>query len=101
MDNEQDEIKDIVAHLKRLEIQKTELLQCLEQLSKADRNHSRSPDTTRGFAIGDLVQTKNPRPLQAKKGTITKIGVATDRIAVQAKNGYKIVRASSNVFHIE
>jgi hypothetical protein len=87
--------------LKRLQIQETELLLRLEQLSEADRNPSRSPDTTRGFVIGDLVQTKNPRPLQAKKGTITKIGVATDRITVQAKNGSKIVRASSNTFHIE
>jgi hypothetical protein len=52
MDNERDEIKDIVAQLKRLQIQKTELLQRLEQLSQADRNPSRSPDTTRGFVIG-------------------------------------------------
>jgi dsDNA-specific endonuclease/ATPase MutS2 len=101
MDNERDEIKDIVAQLKRLQIQETELLQRLEQLSEADRNPSRSPDTTRGFVIGDLVQIKNPRPLQAKKGTIIKIGVATDRITVQAKNGSKIVRASSNIYHIE
>jgi hypothetical protein len=49
MDNERDEIKDIVAQLKRLQIQETELFQRLEQLSEADRNPSRSPDTTRGF----------------------------------------------------
>jgi hypothetical protein len=101
MDNERDEIKDIVAQLKRLQIQETELLQRLEQLSQADRNPSRSPDTTRGFAIRDLVQMKNPRPLQAKKGTITKIGVATDQIVAQAKNGSKTVGASSNTFHVE
>jgi hypothetical protein len=82
MDNERDEIKDIVAQLKRLQIQETELLQRLEQLSEADRNPSRSPDTTRGFVIDDLVQMKSPRPLQAKKGTTMKIGVGTDRIAV-------------------
>ncbi len=74
MDNERDEIKDIAVQLKQLQIQETELLQRLKQLSEADRNPSRSPDTTRGFAIGDLVQTKN---------------------------GFKTVRASSDAFHIE
>ena len=101
MNNERDEIKVIVAQLKQLQIQETELLQRLEQLNEADSNPSRSPDATRCFSIGDLVQTKNPRPLQAKKGTIIKIGVPTDRITIQAKNGSKIVRASSNIFHIE
>ena len=101
MNNERDEIKVIVAQLKQLQIQETELLQRLEQLNEADSNPSRSPCVTRGFAIGDLVQIKNPRPLQAKKGTIMKIGVATDRVAIQAKNGSKTVRASSNVFHVE
>jgi hypothetical protein len=42
MDNERDEIKDIVVQLKRLQIQKTELLQRLKQLSEADRNPSGS-----------------------------------------------------------
>jgi hypothetical protein len=101
MNNEQDEIKDIVAQLQRLQIQETELLQRLERLSEVDGNTSRSPNATRGFEIGDLVQIKNPRPLQAKKGVIIRIGVGTDRITVQAKNGSKIVRASFNLSHIE
>ena len=101
MNNERDEIKDIVAQLKQLQIQETELLHRLEQLNEEDSNPSRSLDVTRGFAIGDLVQIKNPRPLQAKKGTITKIGVTTDRITIQAKNGSKTVRASFNMFHVE
>ena len=62
MNNERDEIKDIVAQLKQLQIQETELLQRLEQLNEADSDPSRSPDVTRGFAIGDLVQIKNQAP---------------------------------------
>ena len=101
MNNEQSDIKDIVAQLQRLQIQETELLRRLELLSEADSNTSRPPDSTRGFEIGDLVQIRNPRPFQAKKGTIIRIGIGTDRITVQARNGSKIVRSSSNVFHIE
>ena len=78
MNNEQDEIKDIAAQLQRLQTQETELLQRLERLIEADSNASRCPDATRGFKADDLVQMKNPRPLQAKKGTIMKIGVGTD-----------------------
>jgi hypothetical protein len=97
-----DEIKDIVAQLQRLQIQETELLQRLELLSAADSNASASPITTREFVIGDLVQILNPGRLQAKRGTVIKIGVGTNRITVQAKNGSKSVRApyNLNLIHI-
>jgi hypothetical protein len=118
MSNTQDEIKDIVAQLQRLQIQETELLQRLERLNEADSNSSipqqnarvvppsarSAPPTaraTRVFVIGDLVRIKNPKLLQANQGTIIRIGVGTDRITVQTRNGSKIVRASSNLIHLD
>jgi hypothetical protein len=102
MSHVQDEIKEIVAQLQQLQIQESELLQCLERLNEeADDNAFEPPIRTREFVIGDLVQIKNPRPLQAKKGTIIRIGVDMDCITVQAKNGSKIIRASFNLIHID
>jgi transcription antitermination factor NusG len=102
MSNRQDEIKDIVAQLQGLPIQETELLQRLERLNEneSDTFGSAATLTTREFRIGDLVQIKNPKPFQAKKGTIIKIGVGTKRVTVQTKSGSKIVRAPSNLVHI-
>jgi hypothetical protein len=102
MSNEQDEIKNIVAQLKRLQIQESELLQRLERLSEADTNTGASPTPIREFRIGDLVQIKNPKPFQIKKGIIVRIGIDTDRITVQSRNGSsKIIRASFNLIHID
>jgi hypothetical protein len=104
MSNAQDEIKEIVAKLQQIQIQETELLQRLERLSITDSLTSGSPttrtQTSREFRIGDLVQVKNPKPFQIKKGHIIKIGAGTNRITVQSKNGSKIVRAPSNLIHI-
>ena len=97
----QDEIKDIVAQLQRLQIQESELLQRLERLNETNSGSSGAPITTQEFVIGDLVRIKNPRPLQAKQGTIVKIGVNTNRIPVQTRSGTKIVRAPSNLVHID
>ena len=99
MSNVPNEIEEIVAQLKRLQIEETVLLLRLEQLSKTDSHTSGSP-TKRVFAIGDLVKIKNPKPFQIKKGTIIKIGNGTNRITVQATNGSKIVRAPTNLIHI-
>jgi hypothetical protein len=100
MSDGQDEIEDIVAQLQSLQIRESELLQRLERSNEANRNTSGTPIATRVFAIGDLVRIKNPRPLQAKQGTIMRIGVDTDRITVQTKNGSTIVQASCNLTHI-
>jgi hypothetical protein len=102
MSNRQNEIKDIVAQLQSLQIQETKLLQRLERLNEneIDTFGSAATQTTREFRIGDLVQIKNPKPFQAKKGTIVKIGVGTNRVTVQSKSGSKIVRAPSNLIHI-
>jgi hypothetical protein len=100
MSDGQDEMEDIVTQLQNLQIRKSELLQRLEHLNEANPNTSETPIATRvlrAFVIGDLVRIKNLRPLQAKQGTITRIGVDTDRITVQTKNGSKIVRASHNL----
>ena len=101
MSNGGDEIKNIVAQLQRLHLQESELLQRLERLSETDSQTGKSPSITRDFRIGDFVQIKNPKPFQIKQGTIIRIGVDTDRITVQSKNGSKIVRASFNVIRIE
>jgi hypothetical protein len=101
MSNGQDKIKNIVAQLQRLQIQESELLQRLERLSEADSHTAGSPTPTRDFRISDLVQIKNPKPLQIKKGTIIRIGVDTDRITVQSRNGSKVVRASCNLIHLD
>jgi hypothetical protein len=97
--NTQDEIGDIMAELQRLQIQESRLLKRLERLnsSNATAASPSTPSTQRAFVIGDLVAIKNPRPLQAKQGTIIKIGVGTDRITVLARNGAKIIRSSLNL----
>ncbi len=98
---QQDEIRDIVTQLQRLHLQESELLKRLERLNKADNYASDTHViTAQEFVIGDVVQIKNPRPLQAKKGTIIRIGIDTNRITVQAKNGSKIIRAPFNLAHI-
>jgi hypothetical protein len=101
MSNEQDEIKNIVAQLQRLQIQESELLQRLERLSEDNSHIAASPTPTRDFRIGDLVQIKNPKPFQIKKGNIIRIGTDTDRITVQSRNGSKVVRASFNLIHLD
>jgi transcription antitermination factor NusG len=102
MNSEQDELEDIIAQLQQLQIQESNLILRLERLNRSgDRRPSNSPNTPREFSIGDSVRIINPRPLQAKKGIITKINTSTDRITVEAKNGSKIIRASHNIVHLE
>jgi hypothetical protein len=104
MGSAQEEIIEILAKLQQIQISETELLQRLERLSISDTTTLGSPttrtQTTREFRIGDLVQVKNPKPFQIKKGRIIRIGADTNRITVQSKNGSKIVRAPSNLIHI-
>ena len=101
MSNRHDEIKDIVSQLQRLQIKESELLQRLEGLSEADSHTAGSPTPTRDFRIGDLVRIKNPKPFQIRQGHVIRIGVDTDYITVQSRNGSKIVRASFNLVLIE
>jgi transcription antitermination factor NusG len=98
MNDEPNELKDIVAQLHRLHIEERELLVRLGQLSVADSSPI-STQPSREFKIGDLVRIINPKPFQKKKGKIVKIG--TNRITVQPNNGSKIVRAPSNLIHID
>jgi hypothetical protein len=103
MNNKRDEIKEIIAKLQSIQIQETVLLQRLERLSGTDNSHTFVPpantQATREFKIGDLVRIKNPKPFQSKKGKVVKIG--TNRITIQSTNGSKIVRAPSNLNHID
>jgi dsDNA-specific endonuclease/ATPase MutS2 len=102
MSNEQDEIKNIVAQLKRLQTQESELLQRLERLSEAERQPAASPTPTRDFEIGDLVKTKNPNRFQIREGIVMRTGAGADRVTVQSRNGSsKVVRASFNLTHVD
>jgi ribosomal protein S18 len=92
------EIKDIVTQLQRLQIQQSDLLQRLEQLSEGDKKSTKPQkqvSAARELAIGDLVRIKNPRLLQPSIGTVTKI--TPKRITVLAANGTSIVRAHKNI----
>ena len=100
MSNESDEITDIIAQLKHLQIQETKLLQRLEQLNEGKGKTTESTTSPRGFSLGDLVQIKNPRPLQAKQGIIVKINIETNRVSVKTKNGSKISRIPDNLLLI-
>ena len=100
MSDRQDEIKDIVSQLQRLQIEESELLRRLEGLSETDSHPAGTPTPTRDFRIGDLVRVKNPRPFQIKTGHVIRIGIGADRITAQA-NGSKVVRASHNLTLIE
>jgi hypothetical protein len=96
MNNGLEEVKEIVAQLQQLQIRESELLQRLERISEVE-----TPTVPRVFAIGDLVMIKNPRPFQSNQGKIIKIGIGTNRITVQTKNGSKIVRAPFNLAHLD
>jgi hypothetical protein len=98
MNSDQD-VKDIIAQLQRLQLRQTELIRDLERLSENRDGNSSAvivpPDVARGFAIGDQVRIRNPGLLQPVRGTIIKIGAT--RITVRARNGTKIVRAPKNL----
>jgi hypothetical protein len=102
MSNEQDEIKNVVAQLKCLQMQESELLQRLERLSEAERQPAASPTPTRDFRIGDLVKIKNPNRFQTREGIVMRTGAGTDRDAVQSRNGSsKVVHASFDLTHAD
>jgi hypothetical protein len=118
-DNTQ-EIQEIVSQLQELQLQESELLERLAQLSDGvshndirtqgdtvntltlsihpkrlrDKIHIKDPI----FVIGNRVQIKNPRFLQPTEGVIIKI--TAKRITVEASNGTTIVRAPKNICHI-
>jgi hypothetical protein len=104
MNNEQ-EIAEIVIQLQQLQLQQSELLQRISQVSEGNNANTaqQEADTPRAaqaasqpreFAIGDRVRIINPSRFQASSGRIIKIG---KRITVQAKNGSKIQRAAKNL----
>jgi transcription antitermination factor NusG len=96
MSNEQD-IKDIVGQLERLQIRQTALVQRLARLTAIGNNNTNTeqPNITQEFSVGDQVRITNPGLRQADRGTITNID--NSRITVQARNGTKITRAPKNL----
>jgi transcription antitermination factor NusG len=117
MSQEDDDVREIVNQLQRLQIRQATLLTRLERLSQQGQASNETGQTTgpasrqtgqttgpafrqtpRAFQIGDRVQIRNPGPFQPNKGTIQKIGPS--RITVVATNGTKILRAPKNLFRI-
>jgi hypothetical protein len=96
MSNEQD-IKDIVEQLERLQIRQTELVQRLARLTNSGNNNTTTErsNTAHVFSVGDYVRITNPGLRQSDRGIITKIG--NSRITVQDRNGTKILRAPKNL----
>ena len=96
MSNEQD-IKDIVAQIERLQIRQTALVQRLARLTAIGNNNTNTerPNTIQEFRVGDQVRIINPGLRQANRGTISNIG--NSRITVQARDGTKIIRAPKNL----
>ena len=90
--SKEQEVKDIIAQLQRLQLDQATLISRLERLSENVPNTF--SDATREFAVGDRVQIKNPGVLQVAKGTIVRIGA---RITVLTDNNKKVVRASKNL----
>ena len=97
------EVQDLIAELRRLQIRQTDIIGLLARLTDVPRDETRTvsphrptpPNAIRAFAIGDRVRIVNPRPFQATTGTITKIG--TNRNTVRTASGGTIVRAPKNL----
>jgi hypothetical protein len=96
MSNEQD-IKDIVEQLERLQIRQIALVQRLARLTNSGTNNTTTEqsNTAHVFAVGDHVQITNPGLRQAGRGIITNIGNSC--ITVQDRNRTKILRAPENL----
>jgi hypothetical protein len=103
----EDEIKDIVEQLQRLQLRQDELITRLGELGgnnasvAAPAQAARIPPETetvsaRTFAIGDRAWIRNPGRFHADRGVV--VNITANRITVKARNGTKIVRAPHNVF---
>jgi hypothetical protein len=102
-----DDIQDIVDQLKRLQIRQDLLIARLGELSGGNENTpvtawaTRIPPetetvTARIFAIGDRVKIRKPNRQQANKSVV--INITANRITVQDRLGYKIIRAPHNIY---
>jgi hypothetical protein len=95
-----DDIKDIVDQLKRLQIRQDALISRLGELSVSnDSTPTTARATTvtaRSFAIGDRVRIRNPNREQAKRDVV--INITANCITVQDRLGGKIIRAPHNIF---
>jgi transcription elongation factor len=99
-----DNIKDIVEQLQRLQLQQDALITRLGELSNnsvtTNARATRIPPetetiTARTFAIGDKVRIRNPNRLQADRGVV--VNITANRITVQTRRGSKIVCAPHNI----
>jgi hypothetical protein len=104
-----DDVKDLISQLTRLQLQQTDLLARLDtavqvQTALIGTSDEAEPfaqaafiesEPTRNLEIGDKVTISNPNLFQANEGTITKIG--KKRITVTTASGQKIVRAPKNI----
>lgn len=88
------EIQNIVEQLQNLQIRQATLVSRLEELNRNKKNKRNTGDTPRPLEVGDWVRVLNPRPFQARRGKITKIG---KRVTILTAAGDPIVRAAQNL----
>ena len=100
------EVQELIAELTKLQLRQTEVITRLTLLTESQHREPRAvsphlltpPEATQGFAIGDRVKIKNPRPFQTSAGSVKKIG--TRRITVRTASGSDIVRAPKNLIRL-
>jgi hypothetical protein len=103
------DIKDIVEQLQRLQLQQNALITRLGELNnnsfttnaRATRIPPEIPPktetvTARTFTIGDRVRIGNPNRLQTDRGVV--VNITANCITVQARRGSKLVHAPHNIF---
>jgi transcription antitermination factor NusG len=94
-----EDVRDIVTQLQKLQLKQNTLISRLERLSESVPTNTTEPtDAAREFAVGDRVRIKNPGLFRETSGTIVKIG---KRITVQTKSGKKIIRAAKNIIRVK
>jgi hypothetical protein len=118
-DKNDDDIEDIIQQLASLYLHQGALIARLQRLRRNEAEDTPTPETatsgaprhrnaassthgndaaeapTRTFRVGDRVVVRNPRVLQADRGTITRVG--RTRITLRARDGTTVVRAPWNL----
>ena len=100
-----DEVKEIVSRLQRLQIEQSSLIDRLARVTENQPNividepatRATIPigTTTSSFNIGDRVRVKNPGLLQQGTGSVYK--VTDTRVYIRTPNGNTLYRAPKNI----
>jgi hypothetical protein len=111
MSNDNDrEVNEVLQQLRDLHLRQASLVERLLEISEENRATSTTRENTpntvvittaltqtrnRKFKVGDYVRVNNPRPLQFREGTVTKIGAA--QVTVQGTSGKTLSRLPRNL----